>query len=45
MENEWDEKAEKILVSIKVRNKNLNYLSEMHDSFIAEMINLWRNPQ
>lgn len=42
---EWDEKAEKILVSIKVRNKNLNYLSEMHDSFIAEMINLWRNPQ
>ena len=42
---EWDEKAEKILVSIKVRNKNLNYLSEIHDSFIAEMINLWRNPQ
>jgi len=42
---EWDEKAEKILVSIKVRNKNLNYSSEIHDSFIAKMIKLWRNPQ
>lgn len=43
--DEWDEEAENILVSIKVRNKNLNYSSEIHEGFIAEMINLWRNLQ